>query len=314
MLSRALTFRKNQTSQVLFQLNRTKNRFALIYLQPTIQYQVRYYARHGRKVTVEEKQESQYQRQDTNLQQQNQTSIPWQQQQQIEKEEEIVQETTESAITPDVRNHLSKVYGTLMAGIGMAAAGTLISLLLPASAMMGAAMVGCIGSLVGIISLVLTKVEKKVLRQNLFLAIGGLMGLGIAPMVAFSAPGVVFAAALGTSAIFGGFTIAALKARRKSMLMLGGVLGGGLLLVFSCGIAGLILPLLGVTSPAILGALWNINLYLGLGIFSVYIAYDTQNMIEMYKQGNDDHVSPALNLFLNIINIFIRLLQIFGRR
>jgi len=140
------------------------------------------------------------------------------------------------------------------------------------------------------------------------------MGIGIAPLVAASAPGVVFAAALGTSAIFGGFTLAALKARRKQMLMLGGVLMGGLLVVFCCGLAGLILPLLGVTNPAILGALYNINLYLGLGVFSLFIAYDTQNMIEMYKAGNDDHVSPALNLFLNIINIFIRLLQIFGRR
>lgn len=74
----------------------------------------------------------------------------------------------------------------------------------------------------------------------------GLMGLGIAPILAISAPGyvedsiytsapfaswhhyrralthsVIFSAALGTAAIFGGFTLAALKAKRRSMLMLG---------------------------------------------------------------------------------------------
>jgi len=216
--------------------------------------------------------------------------------------------------TPDVRTHLAKVYGTLMAALGLTTAGTLVSIILPPAAMMAGAMVGMIGSLVGVLALVFTNRDNKVLRQNLFLGVAGLMGLSIAPLVAASAPGVVFAAALGTSAIFGGFTLAALKARRKSMLMLGGVLGGGLMLVFSCAIAGLLLPLFGVTSPAILGALYNVNLYLGLGIFSLYIAYDTQRMIESYKAGDDDHISPALSLFLDIINIFTRLLQIFGRR
>jgi len=135
--------------------------------------------------------------------------------------------------------------------------------------------------------------------------------LSIAPLVAASAPGVVFAAALGTSAIFGGFSLAALKAKRSTFLKFGGPLLGGLFMLVGCSIASLLLPLVGVTSPAILGALFNVNLYGGLILFSIFISYDTQRMIEDYRAGNRDHVSPALNMFLNIINIFIRLLSIF---
>jgi FtsH-binding integral membrane protein len=57
-----------------------------------------------------------------------------------------------------------------------------------------------------------------------------------------------------------------------------------------------------------------VNLYLGLGLFSVFVAYDTQRMIDKAAQGEEDHVSDALNMFLNLFNIFIRLLMIFGRR
>jgi len=148
-------------------------------------------------------------------------------------------------------------------------------------------------------------------RQNLFLGIAGLVGMSIAPLVAASAPGVVFAAALGTSAIFGGFSLAALRAKRRQFLTYGGPLIGCLFMVFGCSLAGILLPLIGVTSPAILGALYNVNLYGGLVLFSIFISYDTQRMIEDYRAGDTDHVSPALSMFLNVINIFIRLLRIF---
>jgi len=170
-----------------------------------------------------------------------------------------------------------------------------------------------IGSFIAILAVIFTDKAKVVRRQNLFLAACALTGLGIAPLVGASSLGAIIAAALGTSGIFGAFTLAALKARRKSMLMLGGVLGGTLLVVFLCGLAGLILPMLGVTNPALLAALYNINLYLGLGLFSLYVAYDTQYIIESFHEGDTDHISPALSLFLDVINIFIRLLHIFGR-
>jgi FtsH-binding integral membrane protein len=64
-------------------------------------------------------------------------------------------------------------------------------------------------------------------------------------------------------------------------------------------------------SPAVIKALYNVNLYLGLGIFSLFISFDTQQMIHDAREGHKDHVSHAMNMFLNLINVFIRLLSIF---
>lgn len=68
------------------------------------------------------------------------------------------------------------------------------------------------------------------------------------------------AAALGTSGIFAGFTLMALKAKRKSMLMLGGPLLGGLLCLVLCSLGGMFLPMLGVTNPAVLGVCNTYNM------------------------------------------------------
>ena len=69
---------------------------------------------------------------------------------------------------------------------------------------------------------------------------------------------------------------------------------------------------------------WLQNVYAGCGclLFSMFIVYDTQ-MIMGGKDayGNDrnsispdDYVFAALNLYLDIINLFIRILQVLGGR
>lgn len=126
----------------------------------------------------------------------------------------------------------------------------------------------------------------------------------------------IAAAALGTTGIFGGFTLMALKAKRRAMLSLGGPLLGCLIGLVLCSLGGMFLPMLGVTNPAVLAvcqiiasttstrqALYNINLYGGLALFSVFISYDTQRMIESYHEGNRDHIGPALNMFLSTSRI-----------
>lgn len=264
--------------------------------------QIRYYARQStRRTTTAE---------DTRTDQQ--TGL-WQQQQQQQRrqdrepEYEGEDESTESALTSDVRMHLSKVYGLLMATTAMSMAGTLAAAAVPIISLPM-----FIASFLGVLGISFTDPSKTTLRQNMLLGVGFGIGAGIAPLVLSSSLGVVFAALLGTSSIFAGFSLAALKARRRSFLYMGGFLFGGMMLVFAASLAHLLLPLIGITNPAFMAALYNINVYGGLAIFSLFLAYDTQNMIESYKEGNDDKVSPALQLFLNVVNIFIRLLQIFG--
>jgi len=84
-----------------------------------------------------------------------------------------------------------------------------------------------------------------------------------------------------------------------------------LFVVILASLGTVLLPALGIGSPALIAALHNINLYLGLGVFSLFIAYDTQRMIESARSGIADPISDALSLFLNLLNIFIRLLEVF---
>jgi FtsH-binding integral membrane protein len=65
---------------------------------------------------------------------------------------------------------------------------------------------------------------------------------------------------------------------------------------------------------------WMQLLYAGGGclLFSFYLVYDTQLILggqhKKYQFSVDDYVFAALNLYLDIINLFIFILQILGSR
>jgi hypothetical protein len=52
-------------------------------------------------------------------------------------------------------------------------------------------------------------------------------------------------------------------------------------------------------SPAVAKALYNVNLWGGLALFSVFISFDTAKMIHDARLGETDHVSHSLSLFLS---------------
>ena len=54
---------------------------------------------------------------------------------------------------------------------------------------------------------------------------------------------------------------------------------------------------------------------MGAVIFSLYIIYDTQIMLggnHKYSLSPEEYIFAALNLYLDIINLFLYLLSIFG--
>jgi len=57
--------------------------------------------------------------------------------------------------------------------------------------------------------------------------------------------------------------------------------------------------------------------FIGVVLFSFFIVYDVQLIIggkhSRYRFGIDEHVFAALNIYLDIINLFIRILHMFGR-
>ena len=130
-------------------------------------------------------------------------------------------------------------------------------------------------------------------------------GLSIGPLVNQSLyldPSIVVSAFLGASAIFGCFTAASLFSKQRSLLYLGGVLSS------VCGV----MVMLSLVNIFFLGStmIYWAELYLGLLVFSAYVAFDTQMIIARHQEGDSDYIMHAQTLFVDFVQLFIRLLAI----
>lgn len=58
-------------------------------------------------------------------------------------------------------------------------------------------------------------------------------------------------------------------------------------------------------------SLYSISLYGGLVLFSMFMLYDTQRIVRKAEAYHDfDPINESISIYLNTINIFIRLAQI----
>ena len=139
---------------------------------------------------------------------------------------------------------------------------------------------------------------ERLLWSNLFFVCQGIV---ISPSLIVFAQNVP-AAAIVTTALTLGSISTALYLPKGKMLPLGPALYTSLWGLIGCGIVGIFIP-----------AFHTINLYTGVGIFTLYNMYDTHKLIKDYDDGYVDHLSHSLEYSLNFINIFIRLLEILSR-
>src|SRR5579871_6473203 len=139
----------------------------------------------------------------------------------------------------------------------------------------------------------------------LFAAIQGAIFGPVLTMVNRVAPGIPAEAAILTATVFGGLTLYAIQSKRD-FSFLGGFLFVGLLALIVTGIV------LFFVHAALLQTLYTFG---GVLIFSGYVLYDTS--LIMQKLGPNDTVTGAINLYLDLINLFwfiLRLLLEFNRR
>jgi FtsH-binding integral membrane protein len=201
--------------------------------------------------------------------------------------------------------HLRKVYTLVGVAAGAAAIGGLGATAMGIGG--GLAMAAGLGALVPLLGVIFTDPSKVLLRQNLLLGAAAMMGIGIGPMLGVVGMPAILMALGGTGAIFAGFSLAALKAPSGSYLKFGGVMLGGLLVILAAALLSAFGGALGIPA-GVLAGLHSLNLYGGLLLMSLFVAYDTQSMIDRASQGNIDHVSDALNMFVDVWGIFVRLL------
>ncbi|KAL3855766.1 hypothetical protein ACJMK2_014973 [Sinanodonta woodiana] len=200
-----------------------------------------------------------------------------------------------------VQNHLKRVYGSLAVSMFAATAGTYVHLF---TNLMQAGFITTIASLCLMLWLASThhSKENETKRIAIFTGFTFLAGMSLGPLLDYVMhidPSIVVTAFLGTSVIFICFTLAALYNKNRTFLYMGGFLMSALSWLVIMGFMNIFF-----------GSkfLYDINMYGGLLLFCAFILYDTQLIIEKARNGDEDYIWHSVDLFLDFINIFRRLL------
>ncbi|KAH3826748.1 bax inhibitor 1-like [Dreissena polymorpha] len=206
-----------------------------------------------------------------------------------------------------VQKHLKKIYGTLGISMLAAAAGAYVHVV--AGLISG----GLLTTLAGIglmIWLAATHHSKanEPKRLGIFMGFAFFMGISLGPlmdMVIRIDPSIIMTAFMGTCVVFIGFSLAALFNTNRTFLYMGGFLLSSLSWLCLAGFMNIFFR-----SQMI----WNVQLYGGLLLFCAFVLYDTQLIIEKVRHGDDDYIWQSVDLFLDFINIFRRLMIILASK
>jgi len=205
-----------------------------------------------------------------------------------------------------VQEHLKKVYASLAMSMIAATAGAYVRLfhsffrsdftfLITFGLMMGLMMTPHTPANIG----------KRMMMLIGFAFTTGL-GLGrLIGMVAAINPEIIPTALLGTAVVFVCFSLAALYTHKRTFLFLGGIIGTGLTVMLCLSLANIFIGS---------RLLYSVELYLGLAVMCGCVLYDTQLIVEKSRAGDDDFIWHCIDLFVDIVAIFRRLLVILAQK
>uniref|UniRef100_A0A8C8C4D0 Transmembrane BAX inhibitor motif-containing protein 6 n=1 Tax=Oncorhynchus tshawytscha TaxID=74940 RepID=A0A8C8C4D0_ONCTS len=199
--------------------------------------------------------------------------------------------------------HLKNVYSSLALCMFVAAAGAYVHVV---TRLFQGGMLTMLGSLAMMAWLAMTPhsplTEKK--RLAILSGFAFFTGVGLGPTMDYVIsinPSIIVTAFLGTSIIFLCFTLSALYAQRRSYLFLGGTLMSGLSIL-------LLVSFLNMFLGSVM--LFTAHMYLGLVIMCGFVLFDTQLIIEKAEMGDKDYIWHSVDLFLDFVTIFRKLMVI----
>ncbi|PNW89070.1 hypothetical protein CHLRE_01g061807v5 [Chlamydomonas reinhardtii] len=202
-------------------------------------------------------------------------------------------------LDPGVQAYLQRVYLTLSVAVAISALGCFLDIQYSIGGWLTGLMgFGCM------LGLAFTSATPQTLNKR-YALLGGFafcQGAALGPLVGLAAavsPGLVLSAFLGTAAVFACFSLASLLSPRRSFLYLGGYLSSA------------VMALAALRLGAWLAggrAGFSLELYGGLLVFCGYVLLDTQIMVEKAAAGYRDHVKAALDLLVDLLAIFVRVL------
>jgi len=202
-----------------------------------------------------------------------------------------------------IRDHLKNVYACLAMSTLAAGAGGYVHLFtdfFQAGFLSGLLAFGCLIGLMGVSD----TGKNRQTRLGMLLGFAFFSGIGLGPLLELSLhvdPSILPTAMLATGVVFACFSASALLADDRKFLYLGGTLGSGLLLILVMGLANIFFRSY---------LLFQIHIYLGLFIMCGFILYDTQLIIQKRRRGDTDYIWHSVDLFIDLIGIFRRILII----
>lgn len=147
--------------------------------------------------------------------------------------------------------------------------------------------------------------QSPVMKHVMWTAFNGAIALSLCPL-GIMGGALLYRAALATGAIMGSLSLVAATAPSDQFLSWGGPLSIGLGVVFAASIGQFFFPASSL--------LYNVTLYGGLGVFSLFTLYDTQVLLARVNDHSQqfDPVNASMGLYMDTINIFIRMVMIMG--
>jgi FtsH-binding integral membrane protein len=225
-----------------------------------------------------------------------------------ESREAALQPVTAADVSVEERlGFIRKVYGLFFAATLFAIGGVFIGFTFP-DLMIAAAEHPWLALIAMIAGVYGATAVRHVQGLNLFALFGftTLTGVIISPVlfiISATNPASILQAGVLTVGIFGGLTIYAFLSRRDFSFMRG-MLWVGLITIVLSGLLNVLI--VGSTGLGFALAVASVLL------FSGFVLYDTSNIIRRYP--TNEYVAGALDLYLDIFNIFLALLRILNSR
>ncbi|EAR82409.1 inhibitor of apoptosis-promoting Bax1 protein (macronuclear) [Tetrahymena thermophila SB210] len=144
----------------------------------------------------------------------------------------------------------------------------------------------------------------------------GMAGLGLSSSVLFGSLHMINPAILPlsigiTGAVFGSASLYALYKPKDSLLSWGSSLYAGLFGMIGLQLAGALTQLF--MGPNLFTFMCHrADCFIGVGLFTAMVAYDTHVAIKQYEMGNADHLGVSIDFALDFWNILTRVAQILG--
>jgi len=213
-----------------------------------------------------------------------------------------------SKLDQPTRQHLKSVYSCLALSVLVAGCGSGLHLF--TDVLKGGGLLCGLASIALLLALAFTPYDGKnqTKRFGFLAGFSFFVGLGLGPLMEVVTqinPTIVPTAFLSTTLIFVCFTLSALWAEQRKFLYLGGTLMSALTIMMFLSLANLFI---GSTM------IYQIHLYGGLFVFCGLILYDTQLIVEKRRMGDRDYVWHSVDLFLDFVNIFRRLMVILAQK